>query len=683
MSDLLSIGLSGLGTSQTWLTVTGHNITNVKTPGYSRQDAIQQTRIPQFSGAGYMGSGSQIVDVRRLVSDFLTGQLRNATSQNSELNAFLGQIDQLNSLLADNTTGVSPAMQRFFSALQTAAQNPSSTEAREAVLAQAQGLSKTFNTLYDQLDKQNSLINQQLGALTSQVNNLSQSVAEYNDAIAKAKSAGAVPNDLLDARDEAVRKLSEMVGVTAVTQDDNSVSLFIGSGQPLVVGNTVSTLSVVPGLDDPTRYQVQLTLGDSTQNVTRLVSGGQMGGLLAYRDTVLDSSYNKLGQLALTFADTVNKQLGQGLDLAGKAGANLFGDINDPDITALRVLAKNGNTGNVHANLNITDTSKLNSSDFRLDFDGTNFTARRLGDDASMQVTVSGTGPYTLSFKDANGVDQGFSVTLDQLPAAGDRFTLQPTRRGASDIETTLKNASQLAFAGSARAEATTNNRGSGAIGQPNLVGGPSPIDPAVLQNAFGANGLPLSATVSADGKTYTMTSPLPAGWSYVDKDGNALPGSPTLNSGTSNSVRMAYTDPGSGQTYTYEFNLSNVPQTGDSFTLSFNKDGISDNRNALNLNALQTKPTVGGTGSTGSTYNDAYGGLVERVGTLTAQARASADASQTVLKQAQDSRDSLSGVSLDEEAANLIQFQQYYSASAQVIQVARSLFDTLIGAFR
>ncbi len=294
MSDLLSIGLSGLGTSQTWLTVTGHNITNVKTPGYSRQDAIQQTRIPQFSGAGYMGSGSQIVDVRRLASDFLTGQLRNATSQNSELNAFLGQIDQLNSLLADNTTGVSPAMQRFFSALQTAAQNPSSTEAREAVLAQAQGLSKTFNTLYDQLDKQNSLINQQLGALTSQVNNLSQSVAEYNDAIAKAKSAGAVPNDLLDARDEAVRKLSEMVGVTAVTQDDNSVSLFIGSGQPLVVGNTVSTLSVVPGLDDPTRYQVQLTLGDSTQNVTRLVSGGQMGGLLAYRDTVLDSSYNKL-----------------------------------------------------------------------------------------------------------------------------------------------------------------------------------------------------------------------------------------------------------------------------------------------------------------------------------------------------------------------------------------------------
>ncbi|HCL3642119.1 TPA: flagellar hook-associated protein FlgK [Pseudomonas aeruginosa] len=682
MSDLLSIGLSGLGTSQTWLTVTGHNITNVKTPGYSRQSAIQQTQIPQFSGAGYMGSGSQIVDVRRLASDFLTGQLRNATSQNSELSAFRSQIEQLDGLLSNTTTGVSPAMQRFFAALQTAANNPSSTEAREAVLAQAEGLGKTFNTLYDQLDKQNSLINQQLGALASQVNHLSQSVASYNDAIAKAKSAGAVPNDLLDARDEAVRKLSEMIGVTAVTQDDNSVSLFIGSGQPLVVGNTVSTLSVVPGLDDPSRFQVQLSNGNSIQSVTDLVSGGEMGGLLAYRNSALDSSYNKLGQLAITLADTINKQLGKGLDLAGKAGANLFGDINDPDITALRVLAKNGNTGNVHANLNITDTSKLNSSDFRLDFDGTNFTARRLGDDANMQVTVSGSGPYTLSFKDANGVDQGFNVTLDKLPDAGDRFTLQPTRRGAADIEATLKNASQLAFAGTARAESNTDNRGTGKIGAPTLTGGPSPVDPAVLQNAFGPNGISLAATLSADGKSYTLSSPLPAGWSYVDKDGNALTGSPTLTSGNTNTVRMAFTDP-SGQKYSYEFELSGVPQNSDSFKVGFNDKGISDNRNALELLALQTKPTVGGTDSTGSTYNEAYGGLVERVGTLTAQVRASSEASATVLKQAQDSRDSLSGVSLDEEAANLIQFQQYYSASAQVIQVARTLFDTLIGAFR
>jgi len=675
MSDLLSIGLSGLRSSQTSLTVTGHNITNVNTPGYSRQQSVQQTGIPQYSGAGYIGSGSQVVDVRRLASDFLFSQVRSATSQTNELSAFQGQIEQLDALLSDTTTGISPALQKFFAALQTAAANPSATEGREALLAEAQGVSKSFNTLYDQLDKQNSLINQQLGSLANQVNSLATSVASYNDAIAKAKASGGQPNDLIDAREETIRKLSELIGVQAVPQDDSSVNLFIGTGQPLVVGTTTSALQVVPGKDDPTRFQVQLVSGSAVQTITSQVSGGQMGGLLAYRDTALDASYNKLGQIAVTFADTVNKQLGQGLDLSGNAGSRLFGDINDPSITALRVVAQSTNTGTVSPSLNITDTSKLGASDYRLEFDGTNFTARRLSDNASINVTVSGTGPYTLSFADGSGGDQGFQVTMNSLPPAGDGFTLQPTRRGASDISTTLTHGDQLAFAGTARSEATTNNRGTGAIGQPKLTSGPSPVVVGELQNLFGANGLSLSF----DATTNTLTGALPAGatLNYVS------PSTTGLTSGQTNTLRLDYTDPGSGNKYSYEFTLSGEPQAGDSFTLGMNTKGISDNSNALALSGLQSKPTVGGTGSTGASFNDSYGGLVERIGTLTAQVRNNADASATVLKQAQDNRDSLSGVNLDEEAANLIQFQQYYSASAQVIQVARSLFDTLIGAFR
>ncbi|MFV3412334.1 flagellar hook-associated protein FlgK [Pseudomonas nitroreducens] len=675
MSDLLSIGLSGLRSSQTSLTVTGHNITNVNTPGYSRQQSVQQTGIPQYSGAGYIGSGSQVVDVRRLASDFLFSQVRTATSQSNELSAFQGQIEQLDSLLSDTTTGISPALQKFFAALQTAAANPSASEGREALLAEAQGLSKSFNTLYDQLDKQNSLINQQLGSLASQVNSLASSVASYNDAIAKAKAAGGQPNDLMDAREETIRKLSELIGVQAVPQDDSSVNLFIGTGQPLVVGTTTSSLQVVPGTNDPSRFEVQLVSGSATQTITSQVSGGQMGGLIAYRDTALDASYNKLGQIALTFADTVNKQLGQGLDLSGNAGSNLFGNINDPSIARLRVLAQASNTGTVDAQLQITDTSKLGASDYRLEYDGNNFTARRLSDNAQVNVTVSGTGPYTLSLADGSGADQGFTVTLPTLPPAGDGFTLQPTRRGAADISTVLTKADQLAFAGTARSEATTNNRGTGAIGQPKLTSGPSPINTADLQNLFGANGLKLSF----DATTNSLTGTLPAGatLSYVS------PSTTGLTSGQTNTVRLDYTDPGTGNSYRYEFTLSGAPQAGDSFTLGMNTKGISDNSNALALSGLQSKATVGGTGSAGSTYNDAYGGLVERIGTLTAQVRNNADASATVLKQAQDNRDSLSGVNLDEEAANLIQFQQYYSASAQVIQVARSLFDTLIGAFR
>ncbi|SDO26061.1 flagellar hook-associated protein FlgK [Pseudomonas jinjuensis] len=670
--SLLSIALSGLRSTQTSLTSTGHNIANVNTPGYSRQQAVQETSIPQFAGFGYVGTGSQVADVRRLASDFLTGQVRTATSQSNELDAFKGQIEQLDALLSDTTTGISPALQKFFAALQTAASNPSASEGREGLLAEAQGLSKSFNTLYDQLDKQNGLINQQLGSLASQVNALASTVAGYNEAILKTVATGVAPNDLLDAREEAVRQLSELVGVQVVQQDDNSLSLFIGTGQPLVVGNKVSTLQVVPGTDDPGRHQVQLVSGSVTQTITPQISGGQMGGLLAYRDTALDNAYNKLGQIALTFTDAINRQLGQGLDLAGQAGGKLFVDINDPDLTALRVLERSGNTGVVKAGLSITDTGKLNPSDYRLDYDGTGFTARRMSDGEKIDVTVSGTGPYTLSFADSKGEGQGFEVTLDALPAAGDRFTLQPTRNGAGDIRNTQLKAEQLAFAGTARGETATNNRGNGSIGQPQLIGGPSPVVVGDLQNLFGSG---LSLSFDAAGNTFTGSLPAGASLSYV----SPTPG--ILVPDQTNTLRLDYTDPGTGNSYSYEFTLSGVPQTGDSFSLAFNSKGVSDNSNALALSALQSKATVGG--SNGSNFNSAYGGLVERIGTLTAQVRNNSDASATVLKQAQDSRDSLSGVSLDEEAANLIQFQQYYNASAQVIQIARSLFDTLLGSFR
>jgi flagellar hook-associated protein 1 FlgK len=344
MADLLSIGLSGLRTTQNALTTTGHNIANVNTPGYSRQETIQQTNIAQFNGSGYVGSGSQTVDVRRLASDFLTSQVRSANSQNSELQTFKSQISQLDGLLSDSTTGITPAMQKFFATLQTAAQDPSSIPAREAVLAQAQGMAKSFNTLYDQVDKQNGQINDQLSALTNQVNALAKSVGSLNDAIARSKAAGGSPNDLIDSREQAIKQLSGMVGLQVVEQDDGALNLFVGTGQPLVVGNTVSSMTAKPGTDDPSRFQIVLTSGSTEQNVTSQLSGGEMGGLLSYRDTALDHAYNSLGQLSLTLADTVNKQLGQGLDLSGNAGSALFGDINDTQSIGLRVSSRPATT---------------------------------------------------------------------------------------------------------------------------------------------------------------------------------------------------------------------------------------------------------------------------------------------------------------------------------------------------
>ncbi len=717
MADLLSIGLSGLAASKTQLSITGHNITNVNTPGYSRQDATQATRSPQFSGAGYIGSGTTLVDVRRTYSEFLTSQLRSSTSLNRDVEAYKSQIDQLDSLLAGTTTGITPSLQKFFSALQTAAEDPANIPARQLVLAEAEGLARRFNTVYDRLSEQNNFTNKQMAAVTDQVNRLAGSIGSLNEAIAIAAANGKQPNDLLDARDEAVRQLSGYIGVTVVPQDDKSFNIFIGSGQPLVVGSTVARLEAVPGQGDPNRHEVQFISGGSRQGITSQITGGELGGLIRYREEVLDSTMNSLGRLALAVSDQVNTQLGQGLDLKGQVGSALFGNYNDPALARLRVNAFAGNS-NAQPVLNITNTSQLSTSDYLMEYDGSSYKIRRLSDNQLMTATENPAG--TLSITDKNGRDQGFQIVLgNPPPAPGDKFSLQPTRRGASDIKATLDQADQLAFAAPIRAESKLQNRGTGVIGQPSLVAGPSPIS----RDALAVANLSLGANLSADGKTYTLGA-LPTGWSYVakggdpivpqrsangdlieplaDQDGNPLARvldddgqplevngqpvvAPAMTMGNSNTVRLAYAA-ADGETYRFELSMSGRPMAGDEFALAFNQNGVSDNRNALKLVDLQSKQTVGvtaGIAGSGFSFTDGYGELVERVGTLTAQARMDSEATGAILKQATDNRDSLSAVNLDEEAANLIKFEQYYNASAQIIQVARSLFDTLISTFR
>ncbi|MDH2246625.1 flagellar hook-associated protein FlgK [Pseudomonas sp. GD03855] len=678
MADLLSIGLSGLAASKTQLSITGHNITNVNTPGYSRQDATQATRSPQFSGAGYIGSGTSLVDIRRTYSEFLTSQLRSSTSLNSDVEAYKSQIDQLDSLLAGTTTGITPSLQKFFSALQTAAEDPANIPARQLVLAEAEGLSRRFNTVYDRLSEQNNFTNKQMSAVTDQVNRLAGSIGSLNNAIAIAAANGKQPNDLLDARDEAVRQLSGYIGVTVVPQDDSSFNIFIGSGQPLVVGSTVAQLEVVPGQGDPNRHEVQFISGGSRQGITSQISGGELGGLIRYREEVLDSTMNSLGRLALAVSDQVNTQLGQGLDLKGQVGSALFGDYNDPALAKLRVNAFAGNS-NAQPVLNITDTSVLTTSDYLMEYDGGGYKVRRLSDNQLMTVAENPSG--TLSITDKNGRDQGFQVVLGTpAPAAGDKFTLQPTRRGASDIKTTLDQADQLAFAAPVRAESNLQNAGTGAIGQPDMISGPSPISIPALQGVFGSSGATLTFT---DPGTVTITGGT-AQFRNVDSSTSpptvTYSSTATIQPGQKNSLVVGDAN------HQFEFSLSGTPKDGDRFSMAFNQGGVSDNRNALKLVDLQTKQTVGvdaAVNGSGFSFTDGYGELVERVGTLTAQARMDSDATGSILKQATDNRDSLSAVNLDEEAANLIKFEQYYNASAQIIQVARSLFDTLISTFR
>ncbi|WP_341303432.1 flagellar hook-associated protein FlgK [Pseudomonas sp. TMP25] len=681
MADLLNIGLSGLSANKTSLAVTGHNITNVNTPGFSRQETIQATRIPQFSGAGYIGSGTTLVDVRRIYNEFLTTQVRSSTALDSDTKAYLSQINQLDSLLAGTTTGISPGMQKVFAALQTAAEDPANIPARQLVLSEAEGLAKRFNTVYDRLYEQNSFVNKQLAAVTSQVNQLAGSIAGYNDAISVAASNGQQPNDLIDAREEAVRKLSTFIGVTVVAQDDNSFNLFIGSGQPLVVGSKASQLEVVPGLADPLRSEVQFVSGNSRQSITPLISGGEMGGLIRYRESVLDTTLNSVGRLALSITDQVNRQLGQGLDLNGQFGNGLFRELNDPLLIAQRSLARTGNS-DITANLNvlIEDTTQLTTSDYEVEFtSGTNFTARRISDGTSF-------GPFDITALPAAEFD---GVSLNAATgtfAAGDRFRIMPTRNAAESIRADMTRPEELAFAAPLKSQTSPANIGTGVISQPTLLTEIDIYDPvakAELQASL-RNQPPVRILMGPE----PAVAGAPQPYDVYDINGNVL-FSNVIVPGQNNKVSItvpADLGPPFLAEFSYEVVLSGRPKEGDSFSVSFNTNGVSDNRNSLKLIGLQNRSVIGinlsAPTTTGSSFTDAYGDLVERVGTLTSQARVDGEATGAILKQATDNRDSVSAVNLDEEAAKLIQFEQYYQASAQIIQVARNLFDTLINSF-
>ena len=681
MADLLNIGLSGLAANKTSLAVTGHNIVNVNTPGFSRQETIQATRTPQFSGAGYIGSGTTLTDVRRIYNEFLNTQVRSSTALNSDTKAYLSQINQLDSLLAGSNTGITPALQKLFSALQTAAEDPANVPARQLALSEAEGLAKRFNTVYDRLNEQNAFINKQLSAVTDQVNQLATAIAGYNDAIAVAASNGQAPNDLLDAREEAVRKLSEFVGVTVVPQDDSSYNLVIGSGQPLVVGKQAARLEVVPGQADPLRHEVQFVSGNSRQNVTSLITGGEMGGLLRYREDVLDTSLNAVGRLALSVADQINRQLGQGLDLNGQFGNELFRSINDPALLSQRSLARVGNSDpNANLNVTLTDTSRLTTSDYEVQFtSATEYVIRRTSDGTLFPPTPA---TFDITTVPAPEVD-GFSLGVASGTfAAGDRFLVMPTRNAGRDVRADMKNPEELAFAAPLKAETSPANIGTGKITQPTLLTEINIYDPvaqADLETSL-RNAPPLRIVMGAGGGATQS-------YDVVDINGNVIDtGSIVPGQDNALTISVPANPPAVPAAFDYQVTISGRPSGGDNFSVSFNTNGVSDNRNALNLVNLQNKAVIGvnpaAPDTTGSSFSDSYGDLVERVGTLTSQARVDGEATGAILKQATDNRDSVSGVNLDEEAAKLIQFEQYYQASAQIIQVARNLFDTLINTF-
>lgn len=569
---LLGTAVSGLMAFQRSLDTTGHNIANVNTDGYSRQRTELGTKPPQLTGAGYVGTGVDVNNIARSYDQFITAQLRSSTSAFGDVERYHELAVQVDNLLADPGTGMAPAIKDFFNAVNELADDPASIPARQVMLSEAGNLTQRFHTMDARFDELTAQVNQDMKIGVDAINSLAESIADLNRQIIAVRGQttdGQQPNDLLDQRDQALVQLAELIDVSVVQQDDTSLSVFIGQGQALVLGVESMDFGVRASELDPGRLEIVI----GSQDVTRSLSGGELAGMLRFRDEMLIPAQQQLGRVAAGLAMEFNAVHGNGYDLNGQQGEDFF-HFGSPQIPVTKTATSAGDISVSFQDVNVNPDAAgdLAASDFQLDYDGVNYTLTRLSDNSSVNLQLVA-GELVVPSPPAVPGDKlpGIRIAVTTPLNANDRFLIRPTGNAAEKLGVNITDTRKIA--------AATN-----------------------------------LATDSA-GNSYVVNGPMPG-----------------------------------------------------------------DNRNALLLANLEHKQTMlGGT----ATFQDSYAQLVSSTGTLTHAAELSATAQRTLLDHAQESWHNVSGVNLDEEAANLIKFQQSYQAAAQVISTTSTLFDTLIGAVR
>lgn len=655
-SSMFYTGLSGLGVARAALDTTAHNTANVYTEGYSRQTVQVSTGAALPRGSGFLGSGAKLDTVSRVYDKYLTNQLSTAQSSQEALGAYLSQVQRIDNLLADQQSGLAPQMQAFFAGVQGVAVTPADPAARQQLVSAGQALAGTFRSVDQYLGDLNSSINDQIAGSAEQVNTYATQIASLNRQISQlaAQAGGQPPNDLLDQRDRLVASLGKIIGTKVVVQDGGQYNVFIGNGQTLVLGDRAATLQAVPSAADPGRQALALRSANGQMLELRdeVLSGGSLGGLLAFRTETLATTQNAVGRLAMALAQSVNNQHQLGVDLNGQPGQAFF------SLASPAVLTNARNQGNLALTASVTDTNRLTTSDYALEVGGVpgalTYTLTRLSDHQVIAGNKSAADfPLQLDGLRLDGPQLAGSGTAQP----GDTFLIQPTRAGARDLAVQVTDPARVAAASPVVADATYGNRGTGTISAPQVDAqylATPPALPITLKYVAASGtleGFPAGTDV-------TVTA---AGTSTTYPAGTPVPYTPNADIGF-NGLRL---------------HIQGAPADGDTFTLAKNTGGVSDGSNALLLAGLQRRNTLdGGT----STLSGGYAQLVGTVGNRAMQIQVAHTAQTSLTGQIRGARESMSGVNQDEETANLLMYQQMYQANAKVIQTASAMFDAILG---
>jgi flagellar hook-associated protein 1 FlgK len=625
MSGVLSTGTSALLAFQRALGTVGHNVANAATPGYSRQRVEFASRPGTAVANIQIGAGVEVAKLQRLADGLVFARQVDSSGEMGRLEQVSTLSGRVDMLLSDPATGLSQPWSAFFAAAQGVASEPTSTVARSALLNSAEQLANRWRSLDSQLEQMGSETNQRMMAQVSEVNRLSGEIAKYNLDIVSS-GADASP-DLVDARALRIDQLARLVGAETVPQDDGSLNVFTAGGQPVVLGSKASSLATTPDPFRPDRLQFALAGPNGTVRLPADSVSGEIGGLLEFRNRVLDPARAELGRLATAFATTFNQIQAAGIDSAGNPGAPVF------SLRAPTAEPHTANTGSATFTASVADVATLQSPDLVLRFDGAAWSATRADSGAAVPMTGSGTpaDPFRVS---------GLSLTVAGTASAGDRFALNPTAGAASGLQVVMRDPGGIAAASPVQGRADTTNLGTARVLDAQVT------DPAAFAGFTGA-------TVEfIDAAQYTVDGAGP--FPYTS-------GSPISSGG-------------------WSLSLEGAPAAGDSFLVSPTPPRSADNGNARAMAALDQRRLLDdGTTS----LVDGMGQLTARVGSQARHAELSLEAQQAIHNQVIAERESVSGVNLDEEAANLLRYQQAYQAAAQVISTADTLFQSLIGAIR
>jgi flagellar hook-associated protein 1 FlgK len=643
MSNLFDITTSALQAFQTAIAVTSNNIANANTPGYADESINLSNAVPQTAGETSIGAGVVVTSVSRAYSQLAETQLNTSQGTLGQLNGLQTYTNQVDNIVGTTAGGITTALQNYYNAWSTVADDPTSTAARQALIGSAQSVAQGITNTAGQLQNLNTAINNGITGDVAQINSYAQSIATLNSqiAIGTAQGSGQAPNDLIDQRDSVISNLSKLVGVSTTTDASGAVNVFIGSGQPLVLQGNVTQLTTQPNQFNASQLEVSTT-ADGGNYISSSLTSGDLGGLFAARSQAVNPTLNQLGLLASGLAQSANTQQASGFTLSGAVGSALF-TAAGPTATVSR---NNTDTTTVTALVGPLGVAGLSPDNLVLSYKNGAYSLTDQTTGAAVPFTQGGTAASpTFS---ANGL----SITLSAktlsgaaatAPAAGDEFLIQPTSPAASNISVALTDPSQIAAAGLETA-ANTANTGTGTISAATVA------TPAALTTS------PTTITFSTPPTTYSISGNTT---SYTYSSGSTIysSGSPTA----ANAWTVA---------------ITGTPAAGDTFTVSPGASG-----NAVNATAAADQQTEGvlsgGTISISGGAND----LITSVGSQAQQVNTAQTAQSDVNTQALQSVQSISGVNLDDEAANLLQWQQAYQASAQAFSIGNAVFTSLLAA--